>query len=153
MVITISCFFVIMVYASVRFFSLAYLHEKSTQQISEMVWTLEGSLLHEIETSKMLYGSVSDSLLICIMPFGDTIRYKFKQRIIIRNQGYRSDTFEVSCHELRFKFNDHFVESGFTDHMEFNIDYRQSHQLLEFDKTYAPEILSNYFNIVNQGPK
>jgi hypothetical protein len=151
-VITISCFFVVMVYASVYFFLHVYIRNKMEQQAAGIIWKLEGSLLHEIETSQILFGSTRDSLLICIMPCGDTIRYKIHMKHLIRKQGLCTDTL-VSCAEWSCTFAGRPVESGITDHIELKIGYRKSHQMLQFDKTYTPEEIFNHADTFNRSDK
>jgi hypothetical protein len=149
-VIIISCFFVVMVYASVRFFLLTYVRDKAMQQVAGNLWSLEGSLLHETETSQFLYCSVPDSLLLCIMPSGDTIRYHFHRQYLLRSQASRIDTLAAGCAELTFSFNSRPVESGITDHIEMKTRYKQSIQLLQFDKTYSPEVMFTLADTLNR---
>jgi hypothetical protein len=148
-VITLSCFFVIMVYASVHFFLLFYVRDKVVQQATGTLWTLEGNLLHEIESSKILHCSQTDSLLVCIMPTGDTIRYNFHHRFILRSQNPRLDTFKVSCAELRFNYEGLPVESGIADRIDMKIGYKQSLQELQLDKTYTSDVLFKLADSLN----
>lgn len=138
-VITISCFFVAMVYASVRFLIVSALSDKLSQQSEGAIWALEGSLLHETEAARLLTCSASDSLLVCIMPYRDTISYHFHRRYLIRLQGNREDTIAAVCNHLLFRFGKRPVESGIIDHIELKTLYMQKTLFLQFEKKYTPE--------------
>jgi len=149
-VITISCFFVAMVYASVRFFLMTYSRDKETQQVANALWTLEGSLLHVTNASKYIYGFQADSLLLFIMPGGDTIIYHFHYRYILRTQKHRNDSIVAGCSDLHFSNNGHLVENGIIDHLEIKTGYRQTSQIIQHDKTYTPEMLFNLKETFNK---
>lgn len=148
-VIIISCFFVVMVYTSVHFFLLSYVREKSLKQSAGDLWALEGSLLHETENARILKASLPDTLLICIMPGGDTISYRFGNHFILRSQGNRSDTLDTGCRELQFGYHGNPIESGVIDHLALKIGYRKYYLSLQFNKIYTPEVIFNHIDTLN----
>lgn len=148
MVITISCLFVSMVYASVRFYLHAYIRDKAMQQESIVIWNMEGNLLHDVETSQILNWSHEDSLLICTLPSGNLISYRFHMNYLLRRQGLRLDTLKVKCSELIFRFNGQPVESGIIDYLAITTKYKQTFQQILFYKTYTPEVLFNHIDTV-----
>ena len=138
-----------MVYASANFFIKVYINAQTTQQSAGMTWSLVGNLLHEIESSQVLTCSASDSLLVCIMPTDDTIQYQCKMKYLIRIQDRRIDTVFPVCLGLYFSYNGLFVCKGITDHIEIKFPYKQSSQILKFEKFYTPEVLFNHYNYLN----
>lgn len=149
-VIIISCFFVTMVYSSVHLFLLSYEQDKNRMLSEGDLWILEGSLLHESETAEILLASIPESLLLCIMPNRDTIRYKFRRSHIQRCQGNRTDTFDISCLEIQFMNNKKLIEYGITDEMVIATACGKHCQKHQFYKNYTPEIFFNHIDIRNR---
>ena len=149
-VITISLFFVAMVYVFLRFFIFYYGKNETIQETVDDIWLFHTGMMHESAVAGYLEAIKTDSLILCVMPQHDTIRYFIHKKHIIRTQKERRDTIMLPCFLLSFYFNNQTIENGITDRILIGLWYGKNEYTLTFTKEYCPDIWFNFIDTLER---
>lgn len=145
-VLLLSTFFIGMVYYSMIIYLSIIQKNKTTILENVMISSLYSSLTAESSISDYMEADLFDSVIFCVMPSEDTIKYELHTSRIIRYQSCRIDTFFIPLLSVSFSFNGKQVQKGYVDWVSIKVGREKKSMELAISKYYTPGVLFNRIN-------